>query len=100
MKIIKLNKKYLQQAIDLTLKVFPDSKPEDFDYPEKWLKYSLENQMPYVTSLGYYTALEKEKVIGITGLYELPEDKKEANWLAWFCIDQIKCLVQFVADGA
>jgi len=86
MKIIKLNKEYLQQAIDLTLNVFPASKPEDFDYPPKWLKYSLENQMPYVSSLGYYIAVEKEKVIGITGLYELPEDKEDANWLAWFCV--------------
>jgi GNAT superfamily N-acetyltransferase len=87
MRVIKLNKKYLQKAIDLTLKVFSDTKPEDFDYPPKWLRYSLENQMPYVSSLGYFIAVEKEKVIGITGLYELPEDKKEASWVAWFCID-------------
>ncbi|VVB78176.1 Acetyltransferase (GNAT) domain protein [uncultured archaeon] len=25
--------------------------------------------------------------MGITGLYELPEDEKEAYWLAWFCVD-------------
>ncbi|VVB78177.1 Uncharacterised protein [uncultured archaeon] len=46
MKIIKLNKKYLNQAIELTLKVFSDAKPDDFDYPPKWLKFSLENKIP------------------------------------------------------
>lgn len=87
MKIQKLSKKYLNQAIDLTLRVFTDTKPEDFDYPPKWLKYSIENKLPYVSSLGYFIAIEKEKVIGLAGLYELPQDNKESNWLAWFCVD-------------
>lgn len=54
MKIVPLNKKYLDQAINLTLKVFTDAKPDDFDYPEKWLRYSVANKKDsdYVSSLG------------------------------------------------
>ena len=90
MKIVPLSKETLKQAIDLTLKSFLESKPEDFDYPEKWLKYSLEmkekQENKYVSELGYWVAIDNKKVIGISGLYSLPDDK-DANWLGWTCVD-------------
>ncbi len=56
MRIISLSKKTLKEAIELTLRCFPDSKPDDFDYPGKWLPYSLKKKKEkdsYVSSLDY-----------------------------------------------
>ena len=39
--------------------------------------------IPWVIGL----LVENKKVIGITGLYTMPEDEKEANWVAWFCVE-------------
>lgn len=89
MKIIPLSKARLKEAIELVLKCFPESKPGDYDSPEKWLIYSLEmkNKKSYVSYLGYWIVIEDGKVVAITGLYALPDDEKEANWLAWTCVD-------------
>ena len=59
MEIVPLSKETLAQAIGLTLKVFRESKPGDFDYPPKWLKFSIENygnEHGYGYSLGYWVA--------------------------------------------
>ncbi len=88
MKIVPLSKKTLNEAIALTLKCFPESRPDDWDYPEKWLKYSLEMKKNNKgIGVGYSVVVDKNKVVGISGLYYLPHDKKEAFWVAWTCVD-------------
>jgi GNAT superfamily N-acetyltransferase len=89
-----LSKKTLADACKLTLRVFHSDVSEE-DYPPKWLKASLDpkkNKSSYigldVRGVRYWVALsEKDKVVGIIGLYTLKYDEKEAYWLAWYCVD-------------
>jgi len=93
MKIEKLSKNNLKDAVDLLVDVF-DTSPNDDDYPGKWLPLSLEKdkieemfrggEIPY---LEYWVAIEEDKVIGVVGLYTRGDlDKKDVCWLGWFCI--------------
>lgn len=92
-KIEPLSKKTLSDACELTLKVF-HPKASDEDYPPKWIKASLNpkaNKNTYsdldVKSLQYWVALnDKDKAIGVIGLYTLIHDEEEAYWLAWYCV--------------
>ena len=52
--------------------------------PEPYRKYLNEWDIP---ELRYWVALSKSgKVIGTVGLYSYNKDRKEANWLGWFCV--------------
>ena len=87
-----LSKKTLAKACKLTLRVF-HSDINDDDYPPKWLKASLDYQKNKkfdldVKDLVYWAALDdKDKVVGIVGIYTLKYDEKEAYWLGWYCVD-------------
>ncbi len=89
MRIVPLSEKNLKKAMKLLNKVFPvQNERECSDY---WLPASLGNyrnspRYPSVTWLKYWVAVEKENIIGVTGLYELKEDAEEADWLSWFCV--------------
>ncbi len=91
-----LSESTLEQSLKLLLKVF-DTKPEDDDYPRKWLPASLNPgsresiklyQSYGVIGLRYFVAMDQEsgRVGGISGFYSLREDHEEAYWLAWFCV--------------
>ena len=88
--IVPLSKETLPQASKLIDEVFrPDVK--DGVYPSKDLKSSLNlKSIPgfktELTSLNYWVALDKGKVVGITGCYTLIYDEKEATWLGWYCV--------------
>jgi len=97
MKIKPLSKSNIKGAVKLLQRVF-NPHPKDFDYPGKWFSASLDSkskkskeiyQSFNVSYLKYYVAIDEKfsKVIGTTGIYEFWKDKKEASWLAWFCVD-------------
>ncbi len=95
MKIIPLSKKNISEAIDLILRVFPESRVQDEDFAPRWFKASLspkENKKLYssfgVKYLKYWVVIDKDtkKIIGITGVYSLEKDEEEAFWLAWTCV--------------
>ena len=93
MKIIPLSKKYLEQANKLSLKCFPWVKPDFDDYPPRSFEASLDpskiNLLKGVKEINskYYILIEKDKVIGITGLYSDKIDIKDAYWMGWTCVD-------------
>lgn len=92
MKIIPLSEKYLDDAILLCNKVFPDDKetenPPELgfraslhreQYKEYWEKYGC-------TRIEYFLLLnENDDVVGTTGLYEKADPT--TAWLGWFCVD-------------
>lgn len=89
MRLSHLSERTLHSTLGLVLRVFPESKPDDFDYPGKWLPYSLSikhRRMAHVR-VGYWIMRDKGRPVAVTGLYETPPDRKEASWLAWTCVD-------------
>lgn len=86
MKIISLSKKRVKEAVELILRCFPESSPDDYDYAGKWIPYSVDHKKENEKSgMGYWVAIEKRKIVGANGLYALPDDKK-ALWISWFCV--------------
>ena len=95
MKIVPLSKENLEETISLALKVFPlDAAGKN--PPERGFRKSLSNEANLkswkgpehiLSRLNYWILLdEKDKVIGVTGLYGYKEIPEEV-WLAWFCLD-------------
>jgi len=91
MRIEPLSKKTLESAERLARAVFPEQLPdEDTDF---WLPASLDGSYrkaspwPDCIWVKYWVAVEKGKVIGITGLYKTKKDWREAYWLSWFMVD-------------
>lgn len=94
MKIIPLSNSNIEEATTLTLKCFPWVQPDFDDYPPEVFKASLEpNKYKDVfkrlkeSDYEYYVLKNKNKIIGVTGLYTIKKDKREANWLGWTCIN-------------
>ena len=83
----------LNNAIRLRDKTFLDLKSHEKEtlqasldksnYEECWNK----NQ---ITSMQYFIMLDtvKNKVMGLTGIYDEKGDHKNMCWLGWFCIDE------------
>jgi len=93
MKIEPLSKKTLASAVELVNSIFPDqtkyekadyvlSKSLDWQTKKKPIHRSIEDNR-------YWVAVEREKVIGLVGLYVCKKDMKEANWLGWFCVSKL-----------
>ena len=87
-----LSKETVNDAIRLVINVF-DSKPNDFDYPGKWMPASITKEKDEklysstnCTYVKYYVALEDKVVIGTTGIYTQKDDEKDSAWIAWYCV--------------
>jgi GNAT superfamily N-acetyltransferase len=93
MNINSLSDKNIEAAIDLATSIF--TRDNDPAYIRKCLESSLDGTYgklkPFgtpVTMLEYWTAIEDEQVVGLTGIYTTEEDEKESSWLGWFCVDE------------
>ncbi len=82
----------LNNAIILRDKVFSDLK----NYEKETLQASLDKstyeecwKKNELTSIQYFIMLDttKDKVMGLTGIYNEEEDSDDMCWLGWFCID-------------
>lgn len=92
--LISLNNKYLNSAIKLVESVF---KHED-EIIRTELEASINNKslVSYsnhcdsdVKSLKYFIVINnKEKVLGIIGLYTLFEDFEDTDWIGWYCVNK------------
>lgn len=83
----------LNKAVILRDKVFSDLKSYEKEtleaslgknnYEECWKKNEL-------MSMQYFIMLDKtkDKVVGLTGIYNEEEDTSDICWLGWFCIDK------------
>lgn len=90
--IIKLTKLHLKSAIKLVNSVFS----EEDEYPEieikasvyeKWFNCYVSKYDDEIISLKYFVVVnDKEKVIGIIGIYETKYDCKDTTWIGWFCV--------------
>jgi GNAT superfamily N-acetyltransferase len=113
-RIEALSKKTLNGACKLTLDVFHPNVIDE-DYPPRELKISLDLEKNKkaciefeITYLKYWVALNnRNKVVGIIGLYTLTYDEGEAYWLGWYCVDPKfrrknigKLLLNFAIDKA
>jgi GNAT superfamily N-acetyltransferase len=95
MNIAPLSEENLEETIELAHKVFPLDAAGD-NPPERGFRKSLSNEANLkswkgsehvLSRLNYWVLLdEKDKVIGVTGLYGDKETPEEV-WLAWFCLD-------------
>ena len=96
--IKELSEKNLNEAMNLVVNIF-DSKPDDFDAPQKWLPASLHPtskrskdllKPSEVNYLKYYVAIDEKskRIIGVTGIYTLSSDEKDSAWLAYYCVDK------------
>jgi len=81
----------LNNAIILRDKVFSDLK----NYEKETLQASLDKstyeecwKKNELTSIQYFIMLDttKDKVMGLTGIYNEEEDSDDMCWLGWFCI--------------
>lgn len=93
MEIIPLSEKYLDQAIELCNRVFPDD-INSKNPPELGFKASL-NKEEYkwywekhnCIRIEYFLLIsDKEKILGTTGVYA-KSDNPNIAWLGWFCVD-------------
>lgn len=89
MEIIRLSEETLKPALDLILRCFSQVQPDDIDHPEKCLKHSLETyrKQKQNPTLGYQIAVDNERVVGISGLFVVPYNQRDSNWLGWTCVD-------------
>lgn len=90
-KIEPLTKKYVTQACNLGNLIFSyeeilSSKAIGANLdPKKYKK--LESIYKEVVSTESFVAIDKEKVIGVVGLYKIKEDVINTFWLGWFFVD-------------
>jgi len=86
-----LNFNTLEQSLQLRRKVFPDinkNEENDMKYSLDFDKYKETLVKEFgISTIKYYTLLDNNKVIGLTGLYTEKGDLKKNIWLGWFCID-------------
>jgi GNAT superfamily N-acetyltransferase len=96
--VTPLDKENLSETISLTKKVFSSIYELEVEAtPEIAFKASLETQVYadffeqyHIKKLEYFVLIDKEKVIGVTGLYTQKTDDSSIVWLGWFCIDPSK----------
>jgi GNAT superfamily N-acetyltransferase len=90
-----LTHKRLAQAFAVLSESFPD--PKEKSWYEKWFTLSLDpekNKKIYEASgtklVKYYLAidLEKDRVIGTTGIYSTNSLPSQTYGLGWFCVDK------------
>ena len=93
MKIIPLSKEYLDEAIALCNKVFPDDikteNPPELGFKESLFKeeYKWAWDKYYIARVEYYLLIsEAGEVVGTTGVYQNTIEPESA-WVGWFCID-------------
>lgn len=93
MKIIPLSKEYLDEAITLCNKVFPDDikteNPPELGFKESLFKeeYKWAWDKYYIARVEYYLLIsEAGEVVGTTGVYQNTIEPESA-WVGWFCID-------------
>ncbi|HRH24794.1 MAG TPA: GNAT family N-acetyltransferase [Candidatus Paceibacterota bacterium] len=93
MKIIPLSEEYLDEAIALCNKVFPDDikteNPPELGFKESLFKeeYNWAWDKYYIARVEYYLLIsEIGKVIGTTGVYQNTIEPESA-WVGWFCVD-------------
>ena len=93
-----LSYKTLNQAINLVNKIFPYQRNNLQENASIALTGSLDRNsllakflfdFMKITDVNYWVAMDDNgnKVIGITGLYSYLEDKEEAYWLGYTCVD-------------
>lgn len=98
MRIEPLSYKTLNQAINLVNKIFPYQRNHLRENASITLTGSLDrNSLLYkfifdfmkITDVNYWIAVDDSgsKVIGITGLYSYIEDREDAYWLGYTCVD-------------
>jgi len=93
MKIEKLTEKYLADASRLANTIFKDEPilpGVAFEASLDKHKFDKLNDesIGKIYSLEYFIAVDESgEVLGTTGLYALEEDKQEAYWLGWYCVD-------------
>jgi GNAT superfamily N-acetyltransferase len=98
-KIEKLSLDNLRQASVLADRIFADNvSGSDSLAPSRDFEASLDEngQGDYgrerygkIVFTMYFVALNEDReVVGTCGLYELDKDKRDADWLGWFCVDE------------
>jgi len=89
-----LSKERLEKTTEMIIKIF-NNKPEDVDWPGKWLPASLEPEkykkdFDAIDCLfcNYWVAIDSKsnRVAGIIGIYSIKHDEEEACWIGWFCV--------------
>lgn len=97
MHIEPLTYETLDEAIKLVNQVFPYQQTlfdkASFAFPFSLKKKSIITKIVSsivgFTEVRYWLAIDEvsRKIIGTTGLYDYKQDKNEAWWLAWTCVD-------------
>lgn len=89
-----LTRDYLGKVGQMADKVFPDTKvlpsigfKASID-PEVAQDLNKDNDNPFIY-LKYWVAVDddKDRVVGVIGLYKELKDAKDTYWLGWFCVD-------------
>lgn len=88
--IIKLNHKYLEQTINLLNQIFPEQDEEEnvdtcFRASLDPNKYQDILNKWQIAKLEYFLAIDKEEVVGTSGIYEMMNDQKSA-WVGWTAV--------------
>jgi len=92
MKIQKLQKETLSQAVHLRNKVFPLLEPFEEEtleasvYPEKFAQWFSDAK---IKTIDYWISVTSNDVSGLVGLYTEVEAKKSKVWLGWYCVDPL-----------
>lgn len=83
----------LPEALELIKIAFPDN----FSHVAEVYNISLKNDKkdPYWETrmiLEYWTVIDSEtdRVVALTGFYQLTEHSKDEIWLGWFCVDPLE----------
>jgi len=91
MKIEKLSHSNLNDAIKLRDSVFKYLKKCEKVLLEASLdskKYQKCLDQEEIIFLEYFVMKDKNKVVGLTGIYVEKNDKEDECWLGWFCVDK------------
>lgn len=94
MKIEPMTEKVLNEVVSLVATVFPpeyEEEPGTLELPaslnpDAYQDFLKKTQM---SNLKYWVAIDSGKVVGVVGLYCYEEDKKDAVWLGWYCVDRV-----------
>ena len=91
-KIVPLSEETKEKSLKLLEDIFHAFDEEEDPYI--WFKISLEPEKNTemmkehgVRDVRYFVVLDKDKVIGTTGLYHILSEPQETVWLGWFCLD-------------
>lgn len=93
MKIVPLSEEYLDEAIALCNKIFPEDikteNPPELGFKESLFKeeYKWAWDKYYIARVEYYLLIsEAGKVVGTTGVYQNTIEPDNA-WVGWFCVE-------------